>query len=46
MLRIKSEITLKTDKELCASISDWQKESDCVQWTKLMQILKKTGIDW
>ena len=34
------------DKELCASISDWQKAFDLVKRTKLMQILKKTGIDW
>jgi hypothetical protein len=25
---------------------DWQKAFDRVNWTKLMQILKGTGIDW
>jgi hypothetical protein len=25
---------------------DWQKAFDCVNWTKLMQFLKRTGIDW
>ena len=25
---------------------DWQKAFDHVNWTKLMQILKRTGIDW
>jgi hypothetical protein len=25
---------------------DWQKTFDWVNWTKLMQILKRTGTDW
>jgi len=25
---------------------DWQKAFDRVNWTKLMRILKGTGIDW
>jgi hypothetical protein len=25
---------------------DWQEAFDRVNWTKLMQILKGTGIDW
>ena len=33
---------------ICLSICfiDWQKAFDRVNWTKLMQILKRTGIDW
>jgi hypothetical protein len=27
-------------EEFCACFIDWQKEFDCVNWTKLMQILK------
>jgi hypothetical protein len=34
------------DEELCACFIDWQKALDRVNWTKLMQILKGTGIDW
>jgi hypothetical protein len=25
---------------------DWQKAIDHIKWTKSMEILKKTGIDW
>ena len=46
MLRIISERTLEIDKELCVCFIDWQKASDQVNWTKLMQILKGTGNDW
>jgi len=30
----------------CVCFIDWQKVFDQVNWTKLMQILKGTGIDW
>ena len=46
MLRIISERTLEIDAELCVCFIDWQKAFDRVNWTKLMQILKETGIDW
>jgi hypothetical protein len=46
MLRIISERTLEIDEELSVSFIDWQKALDRVNLTKLMQILKKTGIDW
>jgi len=46
MLRIISERTLETDEGLCVCFIDWQKAFDRVNWTKLMQILKGTGIDW
>jgi len=46
MLRIISERTLEIDEELCVCFIDWQKTSDRVKWTKLIQILKGTGIDW
>jgi hypothetical protein len=46
MLRIISERTLEIDAELCVCFKDWQKAFDQVNWTKLMQILKGTGIDW
>jgi hypothetical protein len=37
---------LVIDEELCACFIDWQKAFDRVNWTKLMEILKRTGIDW
>jgi hypothetical protein len=46
MLRIISERTLEIDEELSVCFIDWQKAFDRVNWTKLMEILKKTGIDW
>ena len=45
MLKI-SERTLDIDEELCACFIDWQKAFYSVNWTKLMRILKETGIDW
>jgi len=46
MMRIIAEQTLEIDEELCVCFIDWQKAFDCVNWTKLMQILKRIGIDW
>jgi hypothetical protein len=46
MLRIISERTLDIPEEICVCFIDWQKAFDHVKWTKLMEILKKTGIDW
>ena len=45
-MRIIAERTLEIDEELCVCFIDWQKVFDRVKWTKLMQILKRTGIDW
>jgi len=46
MMRIIAERTLEIDEELCVCFIDWQKAFDHVNWTKLIQILKRTGIDW
>jgi hypothetical protein len=46
MLRIISERTLEIDVGVCVCFVDRQKAFDIVNWTKLMQILKETGIDW
>ena len=46
MMRIIAERTLEVDEELCVCFIDWQKAFDHVNWTKLMQILKRNGIDW
>jgi len=45
-MRIIAERTLETDEELCISFIDWRKAFDHVNWTKLTQILNRTGIDW
>ena len=37
---------MEIDEELCIWFIDWQKAFDRVNWTNLMQILKRTGIDW
>jgi hypothetical protein len=41
-----SERTLEINVELCACLIEWQKAFDHVKWTKLMQILKETSIEW
>jgi len=46
MLRIISERNLEIDEEISVCFIDWQKAFDRVNWSKLMQILKETGIDW
>ena len=46
MMRIIAERTLEIDEKLCICFIDWQKAFDCVNWTKLMQILMISGIDW
>jgi hypothetical protein len=46
MLRIISERTLEIGDELSVCFIDWQKAFDRVRWTKLMQILNETVIDW
>jgi hypothetical protein len=46
MLRTISERTLEIVQDLCVCFIDWQKTFDRVNWTKLMQILEGTGIDW
>ena len=46
MIRIIVERTLEIEEELCVCFIDWQKAFDRVNWTKLMQILNRSGIDW
>jgi hypothetical protein len=46
MPRIISEQTLEIDSEVCICFIDWQKAFDQVNWSKLMQIVNRTGIDW
>ena len=45
-LRIILERTLNIDEEVGAWFIDWQKAFDRLNWTKLMQTLKETGVDW
>jgi hypothetical protein len=45
MMRIIAERTLEIDEEMCISFIEWQKAFDSVNWTKLVQILKISGID-
>jgi hypothetical protein len=45
-MKIIAERTLEIDVELCVCFIAWQKAFNRVNWTKLMQILKRIGIDW
>jgi hypothetical protein len=44
MLRTISERTLEINAEVCICFIDWQKAFERVNWTKLMHILKGTGM--
>jgi len=46
IMTIIAERILGIVEELCICFIDWQKAFDLVNWTKLTQILKRTGIDW
>ena len=46
MLRVIPKRTLEIDEELCVCFIYWPKVFDRVNWTKLIQILKGTGIEW
>ena len=46
MMRIIAERTLEIVEELCVCFIEWQKALGRVNWTKLMQILKRIVIDW
>ena len=46
MMRIIAERTLEIDEKLCICFKDWRKAFYRVNWTKLMQVLKRTGINW
>ena len=45
IMRIKAERTLEIDGEMCICFIDWEKAFYHVNWTKLMPILKISGID-
>ena len=46
MMRIIAERTLEIGEEMCVCFIDRQKTFDRVNWTKLMQILERIGVDW
>jgi hypothetical protein len=46
MPRITSEWMYGMGEELCACFIDYQKTFNCIKWTKFMQILNDTGINW
>jgi hypothetical protein len=46
MQRVILEGNLDTDEEFCACFIVWQKALDHVNWTKLLQIMSETGMDW
>jgi hypothetical protein len=46
MLKIISARTTDKEEKLCACFIECQKLFDRVNWTKLLQVLKETDIDW
>jgi len=45
MMKIITERTMEIDAELCVCVTDWEKAFERVNWTKLMQILKRASFD-
>jgi len=45
MLRMTSKRNVETDEELCVCFIDCQKAFYCVNWSKLINILKLIGMD-
>jgi hypothetical protein len=46
MLKIILERALGIDEEVGACFMNWKRAFDRLNWTKLMQILKETGVHW
>jgi hypothetical protein len=45
-MRIISERVLDVKEEMCLSFIDSQKAFDRVDWTKLLEMLRNTGVNW
>ena len=45
-MRIICEKSLEHDQEVNICFIDFEKTSDRIRWDKLMEILKKIGVDW
>ena len=45
-MRIICERSLEHDQEVNICFIDFEKTSDRIRWDKLMEILKKIGVDW
>ena len=37
---------LDVKEEICLCFIDWQKAFDCVDWTKLLEMLRNIGVNW
>jgi len=46
MRTVMSEGNLDKDEEFCAYFIVWQQALDHVNWTKLLQIMIETGMNW
>ena len=46
LMRIISERVLDVKEKMCLCFIDWQKAFDRVDWTKLLEMLKNTGVNW
>ena len=45
LMSIISERVLDVKKEICLCFIDWQKAFDCVDWTKLLEMLRNIGVN-
>ena len=46
LMRIISERVLDVKEEMCLCFVDWQKASERVDWTKLLEMLRNIGVNW
>ena len=46
LMRIISERVLDVKEVMCLCFIDWQKASDRVDWTKLLEMLRNIGVNW
>ena len=39
-------MVLDVKEEMCLCFIDWQKDSDRVDWTKLLEMVRNIGVNW
>jgi len=46
LIRIISERVLGIKEEMCLCFIDWQKAFECIDWIKLLDMLRNIGVNW
>ena len=46
LMIIITERVLDVKEEMCLCFINWQKAFDCVDWTKLLEMLRNIGVNW